>query len=209
VSTRLTPQQSQRRLDILDTVRDQLSRTGYEGLSMREVAAGAGVSPTTLYNIFENKDGLILAALQDQLTRIGTEVAAANTTGLESYRTRAEIVADQIVATPEYARAMAHMLFNADAIDPIALILLRDQLAAQEALLVEMRAGREIRSDIDPETWARVIVGNSWSIILLWLKGHCQLATFADEYVRAQLLTLVPIMTPDLARKFRGLVDAA
>lgn len=176
---------------------------------MREVAAGAGVSPTTLYNIFENKDGLILAALQDQLTRIGEEVAAANTVGLESYRTRAEIVAEQIVTTPEYARAMAHMLFNADAIDPIALILLRDQLAAQEGLLAEMQAEQEIRADIDRETWARVVVGNSWSTILLWLKGHCPLEKFADEYVRAHLLTLVPIMTPGLARKFRSLVDAA
>ena len=63
----LTPRQAARRHDILAAVREQLSRFGYEGVNMRQVADAAGVSPTTLYNLYSSKDALVLAALEEHL----------------------------------------------------------------------------------------------------------------------------------------------
>ena len=67
----LTPLQRARRERILTTTRDQLSLLGYDGINMRNLAAAAEVSPTTLYNLYENKDVLVLSALEDQLSRMG------------------------------------------------------------------------------------------------------------------------------------------
>jgi len=86
---------------------------------MRELAVIADVSTSTLYNLYQSKDTLILAALEDQLADINAVVAETNTSGLGRFLAHVEAVADQIVETPQYAEAMGTMLFGADAHDPI------------------------------------------------------------------------------------------
>lgn len=56
----LTPRQEARRKSIREAASRILAKHGYDGLSMRKVAAEAGVSPSTLYEIYESKDSLIL-----------------------------------------------------------------------------------------------------------------------------------------------------
>ena len=60
VQKELTTRQKARRASILQAVRHLLTQCGYDGLSMRQVAVEAGVSPSTLYEIYESKDTLIL-----------------------------------------------------------------------------------------------------------------------------------------------------
>ena len=45
-----------RRRDILAAARAQMAERGYLGLNMRDIAAGAGVSPGTLYSYFATKE---------------------------------------------------------------------------------------------------------------------------------------------------------
>lgn len=45
-----------RRRDILAAARQQMAERGYIGLNMRDIAAGAGVSPGTLYSYFATKE---------------------------------------------------------------------------------------------------------------------------------------------------------
>lgn len=70
----------QRRLDILEAARERIVAGGYVALTMRDVAAGAGVSPATLYSYFATKEE-IFATLYAQAIRAHTEayrpVAAA------------------------------------------------------------------------------------------------------------------------------------
>ncbi len=71
---------SQRRLDILDAARTRIAERGYLSLNMRDLAAGAGVSPATLYSYFATKEELF-ATLYAEAIRAHTEafrpVAAA------------------------------------------------------------------------------------------------------------------------------------
>jgi AcrR family transcriptional regulator len=48
----------QRRIDILDAARQRITERGYLSLNMRDLAAGAGVSPATLYSYFATKEEL-------------------------------------------------------------------------------------------------------------------------------------------------------
>jgi AcrR family transcriptional regulator len=70
----------QRRIDILDAARERIVAGGYVALNMRDIAAGAGVSPATLYSYFATKEELF-ATLYAQAIRAHTEayrpVAAA------------------------------------------------------------------------------------------------------------------------------------
>ena len=203
----LTPRQTQRRRSILKEVRDQLSSAGYDGLSMRDVAANAGVSPTTLYNLYESKDGLVLAALEDLLAELGVAIQATHTTGIERLVARARAIGRQITETPRYAEAMARMLFAAGPSDPITRILMSSAARDFEDLLFEMQRRKELRADVDVDRFVRLLLGNGWAIILLWLKGFIALHDLVDEYIRAHVLTIMPAMTPSAQKRYAAMAN--
>lgn len=205
--SQLTPRQAERRERILRTVRDHLSRFGYEGLSMREVANSAAVSPTTLYNQFQNKDGLILEAQNEVLAQVTSAVAAQQKSGIDHLIASAEAIAEQAVATPKYADAMARMLFNSDPGDPICQVLLGRLVQENRTRIREMLELGEVRKGVDVELLARTLAGDAWSTILLWIKGFIALQDFKSSYLLRLLLTLVPVLTPKTARRYEDLLQ--
>jgi AcrR family transcriptional regulator len=56
---------AERRQRIIEAARDLIRETGSTGLSMRTLAARAGVSLATPYNLFGSKSAIILALLED------------------------------------------------------------------------------------------------------------------------------------------------
>ena len=192
----LTAVQQQRRERILLSARDQLSQFGYEGLNMRELAVIADVSTSTLYNLYQSKDTLILAALEDQLADINAVVAETNTSGLGRFLARVEAVADQIVETPKYAEAMGKMLFGADAQDPIVQLLIGTSLSFNREELAEMSSCGELRQETDRNFLARSLSSTGWSTILMWMKGYVALHDFKQEYERNAVTMMLPYVTP-------------
>ena len=192
----LTAVQQQRRERILLSARDQLSQFGYEGLNMRELAVIADVSTSTLYNLYQSKDTLILAALEDQLADINAVVAETNTSGLGRFLARVEAVADQIVETPKYAEAMGKMLFGADAHDPIVQLLIGTSLSFNREELAEMSSCGELRQETDRNFLARSLSSTGWSTVLMWMKGYVALHDFKQEYVRNAVTMMLPYVTP-------------
>jgi AcrR family transcriptional regulator len=75
-SKRRTPtkwgDREQRRIDILDAARARIADRGYLSLNMRDLAAGAGISPATLYSYFATKEELF-ATLYAEAIRTHTE----------------------------------------------------------------------------------------------------------------------------------------
>ena len=191
----LTAVQQQRRERILLSARDQLSQLGYEGLNMRELAVIADVSTSTLYNLYQSKDTLILAALEDQLADINAVVAETNTSGLGRFLARVEAVADQIVETPKYAEAMGKMLFGADAHDPIVQLLIGTSLSFNRKELAEMAGCGELRQETDRNFLARSLSSTGWSTVLMWMKGYVALHDFKQEYVRNAVTMMLPYVT--------------
>lgn len=188
----LTVVQQQRRERILTSTRDHLSAMGYERMSMRELAAAADVSTSTLYNLYQSKDTLILAALEDLLADINAQVEAQGMTGLDRFIERVKVLARQIVSTPLYAEAMGKMLFSADPSDPIVKTLLGAALSGHHAEIVEMLELGELRSDTDRDFLARHLASTGWSVILMWMKGYVALHDFEKEYLRNAVVTLMP-----------------
>jgi AcrR family transcriptional regulator len=86
----------QRRIDILDAARTRIAEGGYLALNMRDLAAGAGVSPATLYSYFATKEELFATLYAEAIRR-----------HTETFRP----VADQPLALEELlVRAIEHHL---------------------------------------------------------------------------------------------------
>jgi AcrR family transcriptional regulator len=66
-----------RRQHILDAAADVFSEHGFNRASIRDIASVAGVADGTIYNVFENKEALLLA-LVDALAVMPTEFSASH-----------------------------------------------------------------------------------------------------------------------------------
>jgi AcrR family transcriptional regulator len=62
------PGQSTTRAEILEAARESFAKLGYDGTSLRSVAASAGVDPALVRRFFGTKDALLTAALRVTLT---------------------------------------------------------------------------------------------------------------------------------------------
>jgi AcrR family transcriptional regulator len=74
---------------VLDAARELFSELGFERTTMRAVAARAGVDPALIYHYFDDKDGLLFAALQppaDAATVFAGLAATADRAGEELVR---------------------------------------------------------------------------------------------------------------------------
>jgi len=87
----LSPTQAATRRRLLDAARTLATKGGYEGVSMRQVAAKAGVSAPTAYLYFSSKDHLLVDVLVD--------LVGQTTETLSSRPRRGRSPADRAVAT--------------------------------------------------------------------------------------------------------------
>ena len=172
-----------------------LAEDGYEGLQMRALAERARVSLMTIYNRFGHKDDLILLALRELLADLAERARASGRQGIEFLLHNAEIVAGQILATPAYAEAMSLMLFNGRAGSPIVATLLTDNVTQSRQRLEDMLALGEIEAVVDLDLVARRLAVAGWATNLLWMKGAVSDRELVQEYRRAPLLVLAPLMT--------------
>ena len=89
---------------ILDTARQMFLERGYDATSLDDVAAASGVSKTTVYNNFEDKEGLfsaVVLAVTERAEQIISELGAT-LSGDEPVSVRLTAV----------ARALAHGVLN-------------------------------------------------------------------------------------------------
>ncbi|WP_340317877.1 TetR/AcrR family transcriptional regulator [Rhizorhabdus argentea] len=60
----LSERKKKRYISILNVALDLMERNGFDGVSVRELAELAEITPTTIYNVFGSKEGLLSAAIE-------------------------------------------------------------------------------------------------------------------------------------------------
>lgn len=78
MKTKRTPAAQVRRA-LFDAARVVLARDGVKGLTVRAVAAQAGVAPMGVYNHFDGKDGLLESVVADGFERLRDEIRGVDT----------------------------------------------------------------------------------------------------------------------------------
>jgi TetR/AcrR family transcriptional regulator, cholesterol catabolism regulator len=76
VSRPLSPTQAATRRRLLEAARELATEEGYEGVTVRAVAARAGVSAPTAYHHFRSKDHLLVDVLIELVGRTGDDLDA-------------------------------------------------------------------------------------------------------------------------------------
>ena len=107
----LTERQYQRREKILATARELITHHGYDGVTMRALAAKSGVTPKTLYDQFGNKEKLLRIAVEERFRHtyqaIDDHVVKK---GIDKLFFIVDAVADSTRKNMAYAQALAPVL---------------------------------------------------------------------------------------------------
>ena len=189
----LTPRQLDRRQRILSSAREMIADHGYDGMVMSQIAAAAGVSPTTLYNLFNTKDQLILSSLQDFL--LTNAQNRFNSAGGPGWRYMLDTViggARLTAASPAYSEAMLTALQRSKSGDQLVRLLIEDGCQNFSESLSVMLNQNELRADIDINNLAVMLVGSYWSSFFMWNKGVLRLTDLEKSVLASFVAILLP-----------------
>ena len=135
----LTERQLRRRERILSAARELISRQGYDGVKMRDLAKAADVAPKTLYHQFESKENLLRTAVEERYRRTYRAIDDAD---IERGIDRLFFIVDTVATTTRknlaYARALAPMLSSSTSFAEIRLQSYRkaiEQISAEGEFL--------------------------------------------------------------------------
>jgi TetR/AcrR family transcriptional regulator, regulator of autoinduction and epiphytic fitness len=107
-SGRVARRRDRRKAEIVRTATEILSASGYQGMSLEDVAERTDIAKATLYHYFSSKDDLVAAALesltQEVLRRLAARQAAAG--GGPATETLRALVDEQILILTETASAV-------------------------------------------------------------------------------------------------------
>ena len=101
-----------RRRRIIHAARDLIRETGNAGLSMRALAARAGVSLATPYNLFGSKRAIVLAVLDDVREFQDRFAHLRSTDPLERLFTAVDMAIEFYVSDPQFYRTLWAAVFD-------------------------------------------------------------------------------------------------
>jgi len=148
---------------------------GFEGTTIRSIAAEAGVGVGTVHLHFGDKEALLLECLIDDLEAAERESWSSIPEGLslrDRLLHRARVGFEGWIRQPSLSRAILRRLYFSQRPE-IARLRALDEEAVQR-LSRQLQAGKEtgeIRADADPELAARAVFSFYLTSILDWLGG--------------------------------------
>jgi len=187
-------------------VRDHLTEYGYEELSMRKIAAAASVSPSTLYEIYESKDSMILYAIGESLSNLSVQ-ENNYAPGLDRFLRRLESIADLFLKNPQTGEAITKLLFQNSSNLMAREILLVNAINARRISLEEMRAQKQLIGEIDIDFYARSLISLTWGTALFWQNGIINPKNVRSELIKSSLALLLPISTAKARKRIQSIRD--
>jgi AcrR family transcriptional regulator len=165
-----------RRTQIVDSALDLISNHGIAGATTARIAADVGVSEPALYRHFENKQKILLAALDEASSRLVEFTMAAGLSiedGVERLRVMSAAFYDFVMSHPAEFR----VLFEAVGAtrDEEMRLALRDKISSLlgvvETVLVEGVDQGAFRADLDTSLAAWEIVSLGIALYLASILG--------------------------------------
>jgi|TARA_B100000315_G_C14585497_1_gene592758 AcrR family transcriptional regulator len=178
---------------------------GYEGMVMSQVAERAGVSPTTLYNLFNTKDQLVMESLRELIAENTRQVVEeSGGPGWRQLYAAMKNGAARTIDSPAYADAMLVALQRAKPGDELVDVLIEHPNRGTEASLSVMAERGELRKGVNISELATAIGGVYWSSFILWNKGVINL----QQLQRAILMNFLSMLIPSTVGKTRTELEA-
>jgi AcrR family transcriptional regulator len=194
---------AERRLRIIHAARDLIRETGNAGLSMRALAARAGVSLATPYNLFGSKRAILLAVLDDIREYLDRFAHLRSTDPLERLFGALDICVDFYVDDPRFYRTIWAALF--DPSDDFRSQIFNSKRAAfWEGLVRDLARAGVIAPEIDAVLLFKVLDRSFGAAMLDWVTGELNHAQLGPAVRHGYALILKGAAAPD----WRGPLDA-
>jgi AcrR family transcriptional regulator len=172
-----------------------IARQGIRGLRVEEVAAAAGVSTSLLYYHFRSRSGLVNAAFEyasEHAPSTALRIASDSRSGYEALEGALVAELDDDPSVRDYAVVWGEVCACA-VYEPefrsVLTHITRNWRATLAGAIERGIADRSIRSDVDPQETADVLISMIEGLSVRWLAGSLDLGR-ARELL---LLTLQPL----------------
>lgn len=194
---RLSPRAVERRARILETASRLIGEYGYDGVSMRTIAAQSGVVEKTLYNIYGTKDRLIAAAARQRSSGVFEAAArSAPEGGWPMLRAFVRLATGVAFSNPRTSKAMALVLLEHSEL--VGMDQVYQSWVGQA--LDQMEATGMLEAHCPHGSVIRLIRLSIMTAAVLWSKGE-----LADEEFEPYILTrVVETLLPSVRAEQQG-----
>ena len=196
-----SPGQAERRERILEETLRLLASMPPNDISMDQIAEASGVSTKTLYNLFQSRNGLLLAA--GARTREGNE---SNPSVLSAQAGIPRIIAltrramDTFKDSPEFMESAVSLVVGITAEEEAIFKRVgRTQQWFYEQLLIAESDG-DLLPGTDCLQLSQLLAASQWGCTLLWQKGLISLAELREQALLKHCLDMTPYCTPQRKR---------
>lgn len=194
---------AERRRRIIRAAQDLIRETGNAGLSMRALAARAGVSLATPYNLFGSKRAILLSVLDDIREFFDRFSRQRTTEPLERLFTAVDICVEMYVADPQFNRAVWAALF--DPSDDFRSQIFNSRRAAfWQGLVKDAADAGALDPDIDVVLLFRALDRSFSATMLDWVTGDLTDEQLGHAMRHGYALILAGAAAPD----WRGPLEA-
>ncbi len=180
----VTQQKLERREHILESARDLIAGRGYDGLTMRELAAHCRVSVPTLYNQFGSKDALLAHAVQSHFS--GLLAGAGDGETWSGHRRLVGVMglcAEEMVRLSRYHRSLLRAFMSAKGTVSLQGTLMAELTGELEGALQEMQAKGQLATWVEVPVLARQITGAAIAAAVAW-----SVRALDDDALRASMV---------------------
>jgi AcrR family transcriptional regulator len=209
----LEEQKAERRARILATARRLIAERGFDGLTMRDLAAASRVSVPTLYNLFGGKHALLVGELEETFARVDTSMRAAEGDSfVERMIAGCQAANEDLLSVPRYSRALVHLTLVSPETEPMRRDIGARYIAMMAATLREAQAAGDIADFVDAEAVAARAYAHYVATMIQWAVGDLDDADFRTATLLGPCLMFLGIArgaaARDLERRVRELQRA-
>lgn len=197
-----------RRRRIIGAARDLIRETGDTGLSMRAIAARAGVSLATPYNLFGSKRAIVLAVLEDVREFHERFSSLHPISGLDRIFQALQISISYYVEDPDFYRPLWAAVMDLSGKDTRAALITPQSQAFWRALLVEAAREGAIDGDIDIDLLLRNLNLTFGAVMQHWVMDNIMVEELEASVAYGYALALAGAATQSALPALRKKVQS-
>ena len=188
-----SPAQAERRKRILRETLKLLQEASPADISMAQIAELSDVSTKTLYNLFKNRNGLLLAAAAQ--TRADTQSSANVMNASEGIYRILELTQrtmDNFERSPEFMNSAMSVVVGISAEEEAE----HHRVGITQQWFYEMLLVAESEEQLWPGTdcmqLSQILAASQWGVTLMWQKGLISLETLKRQAIIKHCIDLMP-----------------
>jgi AcrR family transcriptional regulator len=186
---------SKRRRAILDAAHDIILREGEGGMTMRAMAAQAGVSPATPYNLFGSKQAILQAIYDEDYDNFARYFDGhASSDPLNRIFDLADVSIEYFELQPDFYRALFGILQRQSGSEVDSRSWSMRQSYLRELLQASIAAG-EMRADTPVELVSTALLRIFKAIFQEWVDGTLTLRAAGNDLGVSITLVLASLVT--------------